>query len=337
MVVLACLTTAVVGGVDIAAAAALSQSGDDPAISELRVQVMPEFDDPRVLAIIQGRLDVAVDDLPVTLTLPVPRGAQINQMAIMNTGTGAIESQPFDAAPDPDNDDWTLVTYELNSAHFFYEYYYAPFTLADPEREFTFTFPTPYEVQGLQIEVQQPLEATDFTLVPPAVLASSDENLGFTYHLYEFSSLAADDEVEVTITYRKTTDEPSVTREQLSGAGMPSGDGDETASPAADNDNAAVYGTLLGLGVLGAIGVVVFLWMRSDRDPSPSGSGRATGHAASRAKAVPPTRSARGAGGNRTEGEDDADTSDEVVFCTECGTKLRPDAHFCHNCGSRTD
>ena len=42
-------------------------------IQQLRVQVMPEFDDPRVLVIVQGRLNVTEAELPVTLTVAVPR------------------------------------------------------------------------------------------------------------------------------------------------------------------------------------------------------------------------------------------------------------------------
>src|SRR5687768_11424218 len=45
-------------------------AGDTLAIQRLRVQVMPEFDDPRVLVIVQGRLEATT--LPRTLTLRVP-------------------------------------------------------------------------------------------------------------------------------------------------------------------------------------------------------------------------------------------------------------------------
>ena len=48
---------------------------EDVRIQQMRVQVMPEFDDPRVLVIVQGRLAVSPDDLPVMITFrPSPAG-----------------------------------------------------------------------------------------------------------------------------------------------------------------------------------------------------------------------------------------------------------------------
>jgi len=330
---LAILLAAVAAAASPASAAPSTQIVVDPTISELRVQVMPEFDDPRVLAIIQGRLDIAADELPVTLTVPVPRGAQINQMAVMNTSAGAIESQPFDAVPDPEDEAWTLVTYEIDSAHFFYEYYYAPFTLANPDRRFTYTFATPYDVKGLQIEMQQPLAASDFTLSPPAVMATQDETLGFTYHLYEYEKLSAGSQAEITVAYRKTTDEPSVTREQLAGAGMPAGGVEET-SPATQGPSSAIWGSLIGLAALGAVGAVVFLWLRSGRGPGEASPVRANVQAAGDRR----SGDAKVFGAALKTGDDGSAIAEgATAFCTACGTRLRGDAHFCHNCGSRTE
>jgi hypothetical protein len=302
-----------------------SQEDNQPAIAELRVQVMPEFDDPRVLVIVQGRLDISQDGLPVELTLPVPRGAQINQMAIMNSTSGAIESQPFDAEPEPGNEQWTLVTYELSSAHFFYEYYYAPFLAGNPERHFVFDFPTPYAVDGLKIEVQQPLEATDFSLTPPATLARVDEAMGFTYHLYEIGALGAGETISIDIAYRKETAEPSITREELMGSQVQGGaDGPAgiDAAPVSGGENEGLW---VGLGVVGLFGAGAAIWTWTKKD-SPSRE-HAKPHRVSPRRATPQPEV--------TGGESNNGVEHSTLYCTDCGARLRAQARFCHVCGSR--
>ena len=62
--------------------------GTELQIQQMRIQIMPEFDDPRVLVIVQGRLAAPAVDLSQPITFRLPRSAQINQMATMNMNTG---------------------------------------------------------------------------------------------------------------------------------------------------------------------------------------------------------------------------------------------------------
>ena len=322
------LTVGAAGGAHLAdQCAGQSLEDNQPRIAELRVQVMPEFDDPRVLVIVQGRLDISEDGLPIELTLPVPRGAQINQMAIMNTSTGAIESQPFDAKPDPDSEQWTLVTYKLSSAHFFYEYYYAPFSLSNPERHFAFDFPTPYTVDRLKIEVQQPLEATDFSLTPPATLAQVDEAMGFTYHLFEIGHLGAGETAGVDIAYRKETADPSITREELPSSQMQGGAAGPVGSDATTGPGGEGQGLWVGLGVVALVGAGAAAWTWT-REASAS-RGRPQPRPVPPQRAAPQTEVNSGGRADRSE--------HSTHYCTDCGARLRAQARFCHVCGSCVD
>ena len=291
----------------VAAQTAVPPAGEsdvDLTVQQLRVQVMPEFDDPRVLVIVQGRLAVSDEDLPVSVTFRVPRGAQINQMATIDMETGATTAQFFDAQPDPDDPRWSLVTYSLDNAHFFYEYYYDPI-VGEVDKQFVFTFSGLQPVLDLLLEVQQPLTATDFTLAPASTIARFDETFGFTYHQFNVGALEANGETEVTVSYTKTDPEPSLSREEL--MAMQTEDTlPESEAPLPAETGSSGNSVPVGVSVLLVAVVVVFaggfIWYRSQ----PGG--------ASRARVV-----------------SRASVSSES--CVQCGATLKAQARFCHVCG----
>jgi len=225
-------------------------------IQRLNIQVMPEFDDSRVLVIVQGRLDGDTANLPQTITLRLPRNAQINQMAVVNMETGKPVSQPFDVKPDPVDARWSLVTYSVNSAHFFYEYYFDPLG-ANTEKRFTFALSTLHPITELVLEVQQPRAAADFVTEPASDSQRVDPVYGLSLHQFAAEALPAGGETAVTIQYTKTDPAPSVPREKTT----------ETAVPTED--------ALLSIWVFGLLAVIVvsviagFTWYRT-RQPQTS-------------------------------------------------------------------
>ena len=281
--------------------AAAQEPAADLQVQQLRIQVMPEFDDPRVLVIVQGRLAVPDVAFPMSVTFRVPRGAQINQMVAMDVTTGATRSQPFDIQSDPDDARWSLVTYTLDNAHFFYEYYYNPL-VGETDKQFTFTFSSLQPVVDLLLEVQQPLAATDFTLDPAPTIVRFDEALGFTYHRFSIGTLAAGGETLVKVSYTKTDPAPSLSREQSMTMQMGSPPADtspmEETSRASSTIPTWVF-VLLGSGLLATIGG--FIWYRTRPGSAPRASAPEIG---------------RG------------------QFCHQCGTALKANARFCHVCGA---
>ena len=283
------------------------ESDADLAIQQLRIQVLPEFDNPRVLVVVQGRLAASDITFPLPVTFRVPRGAQINQMAVMDVSTGATTSQSFDAQPDPDDSRWSLVSYALDNAHFFYEYYYDPIE-GETNKQFTYAFSSLQPVMDFSLEVQQPLAATNFTLDPPPTIARFDEAFGFTYHQFNIGSITADDEVTVAVSYTKTDPDPSLSREQVMGM---QGSVDPPEMPAAAETSHATSSTvptwtfvMLGAVILVSIGA--FAWYRSQ--PA----------------AVSPVTVAPRASKAHESSE----------FCTQCGATLKTNARFCHVCGT---
>jgi hypothetical protein len=294
----------------IDARALAQESADDPpTIRRLHVQIMPEFDDPRVLVLVQGRLDVEDDALPQTVTVYLPRDAQINQMASINMNDGSTKSHPFDLQPIPEDDVWSRVTYSVESAHFFYEYYYDPLG-TEPTRVFTYTMRTPLPVRELTVEVQRPHRSVDFALQPRAEVTRTDEMLGFTYGKVPLGELASEETASVRISYGKSDNDPSLSREELMLMQM----GGDANSEMADSIRAQSDGTNNGstwnatlVGGLLLLIVGGFAWYRT----------QSVGH-----QALPRSR------------QTSAEPAGERGFCTNCGSALKLDAHFCHVCGT---
>jgi hypothetical protein len=282
-----------------------SETTTAPDIQQLRIQVMPEFDDPRVLVIIQGRLAASDTTFPVPVTFRVPRGAQINQMAVMDVATGATAPQSFDARPDPDDARWSLVTYTLDNAHFFYEYYYDPLA-GGADKQFTYTFSSPQRVMELLLEVQQPLAATDFTLDPLPTIARHDEALGFTYHQFSVGALAGGEETAVTVSYTKTDPEPSMSREDVMAMQMQDAPSDVPAAAGTSQTDTAAPGWLAVLLTVVLVSAGGLVWYRS------VSSGDSFGSMASTTPEV----------------------TESTTYCSLCGATYKPNARFCHVCGA---
>lgn len=271
------------------------------SIQRLRIQVMPEFDDPRVLVIAQGRLAVADTDLPLPVTFRVPKEAQINQMAAMDMMTGATKSKSFETQADPDDSRWSLVTFTLDNAHFFYEYYFDPL-VGETDKTFAFSFSSVQPVDDLLLEIQQPFAATDFALAPSPVATRHDETFGFTYHQFDIDALAAGEETLVEVSYTKTDAAPSVSREQLMSMqmGSPRPDMPPVAEAGQTSGNAPGWVFVLLGGVAIAVGGG-FAWHHTRSDQGPMLL--------------------------------DMDV-ERSQFCTRCGTPLKIEADFCHICGA---
>jgi hypothetical protein len=299
------LTWILAGLLVIPVPTAAQDANDDTAlpIQRLHIQVMPEFDDPRVLVIVQGKLALSDEALPRDVTFRVPRGAQINQMASLDMVNGLTQAHPYHTQPDPAHETWTLVTYTVENAHFFYEYYYNPLDEA-LEKTFTFTLQPFNTVEDVQIEVQQPHRATDFEIDREPTAIRRDDALGFTYYRFNLGAMAQGEATTLRVRYTKRDPNPSLSQEELMAMqmemGNPSQEEGPTAPPAAMTTpmRTSVSPLLLGVLVLGIVGGLLWYGRRTPRNPSVSQTAKPAG------------------------------------YCPQCGVALKPGARFCHGCGA---
>ncbi len=281
----------------------LEPTGDGPRIQELKIQVLPEFDDPRTLIVVQGRLAAANEAFPQTVVFWLPAAAQINQMAVMDLKAGGVVAQEYEAEIDPEAPEWVLVRYALDNPHFFYEYYLGT-PRGQRERSVAITWKSLQPIDHLVLEIAEPLGATAFTLEPVSPASRVDGALGLTFHQIEVRNVAADEPVSIAFGYERESEVPSFTHQAASPGATMVGHPDIVQAAMAPVPESA--GDSFWLWLLMPAGAVVVLAgaLIVQRRLQWSGAG--------------PRRAVGGA----------------AVFCRVCGTHLREGAQFCHRCGA---
>jgi hypothetical protein len=278
-------------------------------MTRLRLSIWPEYDDARVLVMFRGEMEPH-SAFPTHITLPLPKGAEV-------IGAGMVSKQdelllhPHQVTPGEAEDSLEI---NLPAARFFVEFYYNPF-VEGTDKRFTYTVPTAYSIERLEVDIQQPLQAMRFTTEPQAMGRETDEQ-GFTYHRFIYHNLSKGDIRRFTVTYTKTVALPSVAR------GQP-------ASEAIQHSRTAGRTLVLAFGMLIVAAVVcgggTVLWTGYQRrrqasaahqSPSISPQGVVQSHAPATLASMPTT-----AGRNTPN------------FCSNCGAQLRPEYRFCPGCG----
>jgi hypothetical protein len=265
-------------------------------LDALTVELWPDYDRPAMLVILTGTLPASAE-LPATLTIPLPAGAEVNAVARFNDVEVLITDVEWAQA----DGGLTLTT----PGSSFHVEYYSPYVAADNEVSYGFAWTADLEIANAAAVVQQPVAATDITIVP-APSGSVTRADGLRYHQIEPRPVAAGEPFTVDVTY--TIDAPVLSAPSVSPA--------STAGPAATA--AATDSGLLGdlspwwlLLIPAALALLVGAWALGRR----TGSGRARKPRPNRPARPPADGSAR--------------------FCHQCGQPAQAGDGFCRKCGTR--
>jgi mono/diheme cytochrome c family protein len=290
----------------------------DLVMARLRLSIWPEYDDPRVLIMFRGEMTPR-QAFPASITLPIPKGAEI-------IGAGMVSEQnelllhPHQVLPGNTQDTLQL---NLPVPRFFVEFYYNPFTTSGPEKRFVYHAPTTYPIELFEVDIQQPLKATDFTL-DPAPMERMTDNQGFTYHQFTYRNVEKGQSQTFTIAYAKTTPAPSVSKQQ------PTPQPAEKARPRSDN-------TLVALSIFaGAILLFAgcaWLMQRSQRQHMPTTTTPALPVSMSDTLLALLREDAPTQGTEVANAPLIPPQTRVINFCANCGRKLLPDDRFCSGCG----
>lgn len=283
------------------AAAVMQEAGAEPAIATMRVDIWPEYDDPRVLVIYAGRMAPGTET-PTELSFVVPEGAQVHMAGGIAANGGHIHADFGSRVRD---DGLMEVSYALDVPRFYMEFYYDPFAGGE-QRRFTYPVQSPFATDSLIVRIQEPRRAQGFELTPSAVDVAQDRQ-GLDYDILRFDGVAGGAVTPVTVAYRKADREPSVSAQEVPGA-QPTASTTSSPSPWS---RARTW--VLGLLAAGLFAVGFYRLFSSRRE----GTGLEDPVAGTR-----PVDRAR----HRT-GEGKA------RFCTECGSPVAPSDRFCGQCG----
>jgi hypothetical protein len=278
----------------------------DKTIRDATLQLWPEYDDPGLLVIYSGNF-TDTTAFPQEIAFPLPANARGIQ-ATAREADGRLITQQWEIV------DGKLV-YTLPGPGFHIEYYLDRPPSGD-ERSISHAFETPYGIDSLDIRVQKPARATEFSLTPPPDNSIVGDD-GLTYDVVRESNLKPGDKLEFAIHYKKSdqglTSAPSAVAQAVP-TPQP-----ETAQASGAGSS---FGTwlpylLIGVGLLALVAAAVYWFMR----------GRAGPASRPRESNSQPVRTIPPAGPDRAGSKDTA-------FCTQCGWQLGPDDRFCSNCGA---
>ncbi|MFC1948392.1 zinc ribbon domain-containing protein, partial [Chloroflexota bacterium] len=199
--------------------------------------------------------------------------------------------------------DWDEISYQVTTDTFRVEYY-DPVIFGNPEKTISYMFRSSYPMSDMEIIVQEPIGATDFTVSPEG--DRFVDVAGFNSYLYQYTNLEVDTTIQFDITYMKTAAAPSLS---LSG---------DTVAPSlsspGENETPNYTLIVITLVIVTVIVVAVFAWRR---------------------RTAPITRAelrrtARMSGKPAPNG-----LKSTPKFCSQCGNPVDGNHKFCPSCGTK--
>ena len=263
------------------------------AIDSLLIELLPDYDRASVLVLLTGALP-ADTKLPATVLVPIPKTAQLNAVARIDSSDGQMKDDIL-SSPVPNG-----VSFITPDLRFRVEYYF-PYAANNNQRTFSFSWLASISVNEFKLKIQRPLFASQLTTEPASINVFSGED-GFTYYTFPEQAVPAGQSFSVRVDYTMSTD-------QLSAEGLapPSTRQQEPGLPSKTKTGANYNWSLLAVVAGGFIIIVVFVWKIAIRR---SESKRPEPH------------------NTTTEKESYS------RFCSNCDNPVDADDKFCSKCGA---
>ena len=271
----------------------------------LEIDVWPEYDQPEALVIYKITI-ASQATMPAQITLRMPKAALQPPTVAMKDVDGQLYNLNFTTAADGD---WVKVTFMAPSPNLQFEYYDPGLAKNGDARSFEFHWTGDYTVNNLVFVVQQPLHATQMTILPTQGVATTGPDK-LTYYGNTIGAVQSGTNFTYKISYNNTD-----------GLTAPPGSV-QPPNPIPSIQQSQPLSTILMVAVLGVLlvggGAAWFVWQRRPRQVQPA----QRRHAASTANPTRP-RSSEGI------------RYGDPIYCHQCGKRAAPGDVFCRICGAR--
>lgn len=288
--------------------------------------VYPEYDDSRLLVMLEGQTSGATP--PAQVRFLVPQTAEMYSAGSKDS-TGKYTGGPPNRKAS-DIPGWDEISYTLTTVTFRVEYY-DDIIKGTSDKQIAYDFRWLYPISDLRIIVQQPKTASNFTVVPAGTQTSES---GFTVYAFNKSNLTLDpgaQPLHFDVSYTKTDSSLSAPNPIISTGGGGSSNASSNLIP-------------IVFIVLALIAVAVFMFMfilkRNSRTPLRQVHRANSSQTNNQRHEFPKEKSVV----NKTKLHVGAApvvrpaTGQEIhpdKFCDQCGQPVGKSTKFCSNCGNK--
>jgi hypothetical protein len=186
----------------------IGETTKDLSIGRMRVAIWPEYDDPSVLVIYDGKFE-EVDSYPIKTSFFVPTGSVINDACSLSH-KGQHFCQLYKTTKRGEYDEVSLLLPYPN----FYLSFHTPNLAAAEQKKFDYRIKANHPIKTMEIDIQQPLRSTRFSIAPAKSMVLSQSTTtrikGFNHFAYTLDNIPEGQENVFTINYIKSDPKPSV-------------------------------------------------------------------------------------------------------------------------------
>lgn len=181
-------------------------------MKNLDLQIWPEYDDKRVLAIFNGTLTNTSDkDFNGNVYFNVPKDIEVKMACELVNGT-EHSCQPYEL---DNKGDYQVLRWKTTHSiapgenyPIWLEYYYNPLN-GYPDKKMNLDYTPYYKTESLKVTIKEPLKSSNFK-IEPAPGSSNQDGEGFKNDFFNFQNLDSNKLVSLKMSYTRSEKEPSV-------------------------------------------------------------------------------------------------------------------------------
>lgn len=236
-------------------------TAEGPDIGRMKVSIMPEYDDASVLAIYDGRFEGAAS-YPIKTSFLIPKGSVISDACSLSH-EGRHFCQLYKTVNRGRYDEVSLL---LPYPNYYLSFHTPRLDTSAERKEIQYPIKSNHRVRRMEVDIQQPLRSTAFSVSPPqnAVLsgegAAARASDGFSHVIYRLEDVGMNQEIAFSIGYLKSDPNPSV---DIKYASMREPQTPETSYEDQRNIKTMIY-LLFATGALGIMALLAW-YLRSKR------------------------------------------------------------------------
>ena len=133
----------------------------DLSIGRMKVAIMPEYDDPSVLAIYDGKFEDA-SSYPIKTSFLIPKGSVISDACSLSH-EGQHFCQLYRTVNRGEHDEVSLL---LPYPNFYLSFHTPRLDVKGEKKEFDYLIKANHPIKTMEVDIQQPLRSTAFSIFP---------------------------------------------------------------------------------------------------------------------------------------------------------------------------